>query len=399
MKARVIALLVAVLSGTVAAVGSGAAPASASTAASLVPTFSSVGVYWPVGGSSATKATVSYRKAGTSTWRRGTDLSYDGRAFAGRPKEYRGSLLGMASGTSYDVKLALSGTSTTVTQRVRTWSESFPIARRIELPASSRRPVEIKQVGSPTGYVLVTGPGGGPATIDVRNAYDYSLRVSSSAYVIVRGLTLKGGRKHGLVLGGSLEDKLHNIVVEGNTISGWGTKDASGFGVDRHAGIYSQSDGLARIVVQGNRIGSPRTTANSWAQSHNGSRHPTGPQGILFRRGLGNHVIRYNDVVGDATHHFSDAIGGTGNFGRNGFPGRDSDVHGNYVAYVWDDGIEAEGGGMNVRVTSNYLTEVYHAFGLSAVSMGPLYAVRNVQDVARAHATATYGHFMGKANR
>ena len=372
-------------------------PAQAAVAPSLVPTFSSVGLYWAApGGSSGTRATVSYRPLGSGEWRRGTDLWFDGRAVAGRPKEYRGSLIGLASGTTYEVRLALSGTSTAVTSRVRTWSEAFPIGRRIELPASSSRPVEITQTGSASGYVLVTGPGGGPATIDVRNAHDYSLRISSSSYVIVRGLTLKGGRKHGLVLGKDLDDVVHDVVVEGNSISGWGSRDGSGFGADRHAGIYSQTDGLARIVVQGNRIGSPRTTANSWAQPHNGSRHPTGPQGILFRRGSGHHVIRYNDVVGDAAHHFSDAIGGTGNFGHGGFPGRDSDVIGNYVAYAWDDGIEAEGAGMNVRVTDNYLTEVYHAFGMSAVSVGPLYAVRNVQDVARAHASASYGQAMFK---
>jgi hypothetical protein len=355
VQARVVTLLAALALSLLVVPGTAPAPAQAASAPSLVPTFSSVGIYWaPAGGSSGTRATVSYRALGASAWQRGTDLWFDGRAVAGRPKEYRGSLLGLASGTTYEVKLALSETSTAVSSRIRTWSESFPIAKRIELPARSSTPVEITQTGSASGYVLVTGPGGGPATIDVRNAHDYSLRVSSSSHVIVRGLTLEGGRKHGLVLGKDLDDAVHHIVLEDNTIRGWGTKGASAFGADRHAGIYSQTDGLARVVVQGNRIGSPRTTANSWEQSHNGSRHPTGPQGILFRRGSGNHVIRYNDVVGDATHHFSDAIGGTGNFGRSGFPGRDSDVIGNYVAYAWDDGIEAEGGGMNVRVTGNY---------------------------------------------
>jgi hypothetical protein len=160
--------------------------------------------------------------------------------------------------------------------------------------------------------------------------------------------------------------------------------------------VYSDSAELERIVVQGNRMHSPRTTANSWEQLHNGSYHPEGPQGISFRRSLGNHVIRYNDIVGDATHHFNDGMGATSNFSHGGFPGKDSDIYGNYIAYTWDDGIEAEGGGMNVRVHDNYLTEVYHAFGLAPVSLGPLYAYRNVQDVARSSADATYGQAMFK---
>src|SRR3712207_8683619 len=48
----------------------------------------------------------------------------------------------------------------------------------------------------------------------------------------------------------------------------------------------------------------PISTSNSWSQSHNGSNHPAGPQGITLLKSAGNNVIRYNDIVGDAQHHF-----------------------------------------------------------------------------------------------
>ena len=399
MKRRVAVLLaaLAVLLGLPAGALSATAASAASAPASLVPTFSSVGVYWsPLGGSASVAATTHYRPLGTATWQRGTDLWFDGRAQAGRPQEYRGSLLGLRSGTTYEVRLAMAGTAETVTQTVRTWSESFPVGKRIELPASSTRPLDLTEVGSPSGYVLVTGPGGGPATIDVQNAADYNIRLSASSYVIVRGLTLKGAKRHGIQLGTGPEDVVHDVVIEGNSISGWGTPDASGFGTNMDSAVYSESSALTRVVVQGNSITSPRTTSNSWKELHNGTYHPQGPQGISLRRGKGNHVIRYNDIVGDPTHHFNDGMGGTANFSYSGFPGNDSDVIGNYIAYTWDDGIEAEGGLSNVRISDNYLTEVYHAFGMAAVSQGPLYAVRNVQDVARGDAAATYGQAMFK---
>ncbi|SDY79708.1 Right handed beta helix region [Modestobacter sp. DSM 44400] len=370
---------------------------AASDSASLVPTFSSVGVYWnPAGGGSGTAAEVSYRPHGSASWQDGTDLWFDGRGLGGRPAEYRGSIVGLASGTAYEVRLKLAGTSESVTKEVRTWSEDFPIATVVELPAKSTKPVDLRKTGSPTGYVLITGPDGGPATIDLQGQYDYGVRLTDSAYVIVRGLTIKGAKHHGIQLGTSTSDDVHDVVVEGNTISGWGVKDASGFGTPMDSAIYSNTSKLTRVVVQGNRLTSPNTTANSWSQSHNGSRHPAGPQGITFLRGAGNNVIRYNDIVGDATHHFNDGMGATANFGTSGFPGKDSDVHGNYIAYTWDDGIEAEGGGMNVRLYDNYLTEVYHGFGMAAVSLGPLYAYRNVQDVSRSDADATYGQAMFK---
>ena len=398
MKTRFALLLAALVLLGVAVTSLGAAPASAAPgSATMVPTFSSVGVYWnPAGGAAGTAATVRYRPVGTTTWVPGQDLDFDARALGGRPAEYRGSIVGLAAGTTYEVQLGLAGTTTTVTQQVATWSESFPIATTIELPARSTKPVDVQQTGSPTGYVLVTGPGGGPATIDVQGKADYDLRLTNSAYVVVRGLTLTGARHNGLELGSGKDDAVHDVVVEGNTITSWGVPDASGFGTEMDSGIYSAASSLTRVVIQGNRITSPNTTSNSWSQTHNGTKHPGGPQGITLLRGQGDNVIRYNDIVGDATHHFNDAMGGTANFSYGGFPGRDSDVYGNYIAYTWDDGIEAEGSGMNVRLFDNYLTEVYHAFGMASVSLGPLYAYRNVLDVSRGDATATYGQAMFK---
>jgi hypothetical protein len=401
VKARLVSLLAAtaLLSpATVSVLGAG--PAGAVVPAgtvSLVPTYNSVGVYWnPTGGSATKKATVAYRVAGSATWKPAMDLTFDGRALAGRPAEYRGSIVGLAAAATYDVKLTLVGTTTTATQQVRTWTEKFPVAATIELPATSSKPLELSRIGSPTGYVLVTGPRGGPATIDVANAYDYDIRLTNSAYVILRGLTLKGARHHGIRLGATTTDDVHDIVIERNTISGWGTNDASGFGTNLDSAVFSDADKMTRITIQGNTMRSPRTTSNSWKEKHGTSYHPGGPQGISLKRGLGNNVIRYNDIVGDATHHFNDGMGATANFGYSGFPGRDSDVYGNYIAYTWDDGIEAEGNGMNVRLWNNYLTEVYHGFGLVPVAQGPLYAFRNVQDVSRSDAAATYGQAMFK---
>ncbi|MDP9407922.1 MAG: right-handed parallel beta-helix repeat-containing protein [Actinomycetota bacterium] len=396
MKGRLVALLaaLALLAPPLVALP---AVASAATAPALISTFTSVSVYWqPSGGSASKRATVSYRPSGESSWRQGQDLWFDGRKLGGRPAEYRGSIVELAPGTTYEVRLALSGTDTTVTSRVRTWAEEFPVGQVVELPATSSKPLQVQRKGSPSGYLLITGPGGGPATIDVKGEYDYNIRLTDSSYVIIRGLTLNGARRHGIQLGKDTTDDVHDVVIERNTITGWGSKDSTNFGRNLDSAVYSESEKLTRVVVQGNRITQPRTTANSWDQKHNGSYHPQGPQGVTLRRGKGNHVIRHNDVVGDATHRFNDALGATANFGYNGFPGRDSDVYGNYIAYAWDDGIEAEGGGMNVRIWDNYQTEIRHSFGMAAVSLGPTYAWRNVQDVSRGHSSATWGQAMFK---
>lgn len=361
-----------------------------------VPTFESVGLYWSrPEGSEEVAAKVAYRIAGEPEWKAAQDLWFDGRAKAGRPPEYRGSIVGLKNGARYEVRLSLAGTPVVQTLQVTTWSEKFPIAKTVELPANSAAMLEIKDVhGSPDGYILYTGPGGGQASIDVANQSPCNIRVTRSSYVIIRGLKLAGGREHGIVLGDGENDDVHDIVVENNDISNWGSNDQSGFGVNHHSGVYSKSKKLERIVIQRNRIHSPRSNSNSWKQNREGGTeedHPRGPQAISFMYGKGQYVVRYNELAGDPEHHFNDSMGADRNFSYEGYPNRDSDIYGNYVAYCWDDGLEIEGACMNVRVWGNYITETYHPIATAAVSLGPLYVFRNVGHISRTGPKHAYG--------
>jgi hypothetical protein len=114
-----------------------------------------------------------------------------------------------------------------------------------------------------------------------------------------------------------------------------------------------------------------------------GSYHPRGPQAIVWGNNAGNHVIRYNEVYSDDEHRFNDCIGGYSNFSTQGFPGPDSDVYGNIVRDCWDDGIEIEGGGRNVRVWGNYIDRTMVGIATCACTVGPLYVYRNVQGVSQ----------------
>lgn len=358
-----------------------------------VPTFESVGLYWSLPeGSPEKTARVEYRAAGSRDWKTAQDLWFDPRALGGRPAEYRGSIVGLKPGTRHEVRLSLAGTPVTRTLEVTTWSEAFPIARTVELPARSGGTLEIGDVhGSPDGYILYTGPGGGPAAIDVADRSRCNVRVTRSSYVILRGLNLTGGQCHGIELGDKADDDVHDIVIENCDISQWGGNDATGFGVDHHSGVYSRSERLERVTIQRNRIHHPRSNSNSWKEKHGDTFHPLGPQAISFMCGRGRYVIRYNELAGDPEHHFNDSMGADHNFSYDGFPNRDSDIYGNYVAYCWDDGLELEGADMNVRVWGNYITETYHPLANASVSLGPLYLFRNVAHVSRTGPRHAYG--------
>jgi hypothetical protein len=92
-------------------------------------------------------------------------------------------------------------------------------------------------------------------------------------------------------------------------------------------------------------------------------------------------VFRYNEITGhptDATRWLMDAFSGKNNFGLQGAPGADSDIYQNIVMRVYDDALEAEGGGRNVRVWGNYVSDTKVAIGTATVHYGPTYVWRNV---------------------
>ena len=94
-----------------------------STTPRAVCTFASIGLYWTPDSSAADKPCfVRYRAAGEPTWREALPLWFDDRN-----GEYRGSIVQLQSGTTYEVHLELLGGGLSSELRAATWSETFPI--------------------------------------------------------------------------------------------------------------------------------------------------------------------------------------------------------------------------------------------------------------------------------
>ena len=342
--------------------------------ASAVPTFESIGLYWKPGSNpGAAGCAVQYRRQGDADWKDGLALWYDSRN-----SECRGSLVHLAAGTTYEIRLALPGQPPATTLTATTWNEQFPIARTVTLQSGSQM-IDITEGGTKDGYVLYTGP----ATLDVANAADHNVRVFAP-YVIVRGLTLKGARIDAV----KMFQGAHDVVIEGNDISGWGrwsgrySSDGWQIGENEDSAIkaYCNAQGpwLQRVVIQQNKIHDPRYGSNSWSDGH-----PYGPNAIAFFECGGNHVFRYNDIWSSWGKYYMDAIGGGQNFSTKGFPNADTDVYGNRVQHVWDDAIEAEGANANVRIWGNYMDQTAAAIATTSTSIGPVYVFRNVWNRSR----------------
>jgi len=343
-----------------------------------VATFQSIGMYWASpGATSSGGCKMQFRKQGDSAWRDALDMWFDSRN-----SECRGSIVMLQPGTQYEVQMGLPGQAFKKGLAVATWNEQFPIAQTITLPATSSSQLTISSGGTPSGYVLYQAAPGG-STIDVANAKQYNVLVSAP-YVIVRGLTLKNAQIDGIrILPGA-----HHVVIEDNDISGWGRSGgwttAAGWqvGMDRESGIRCMNaPAFEGGVIQRNKIHDPRYGANSWDWGH-----PLGPQGITFSYCGGNHVIRYNEIYSTKgqQYWYNDGISGEDNFSSAGFPNYDTDIYGNRISETWDDAIEAEGGGRNVRVFGNYTNNTNTGVASTVVDKGPLYVFRNVHNRSRA---------------
>ena len=327
-----------------------------------VPTFESLGLYYNRA-PAQDGCKVRYRAAGASQWREGYPLAYDFRE-----KQYRGSLVGLAADTNYDIRLESEGAP--VELQARTRSEQFPIGETTYVTGISDQALTVKEGGTEKAWRLITPKAGARFVSDLFNLSDYNVSVEAD-YVILRGLELKGAAIHGVFI----KSGVQNVVIEDCHITGWGRLGgARVWGVlsGSDSAVYAQSD-AGHLVIQRNLIEHPRSGANDWE-----SGHPSGPQAISLIDSRGGNIIRYNTIRSTDDHGFNDGIGGGSNYSFKGSPNRDSDIYGNLISNCWDDAIESEGANMNVRIWSNYIHHTFVHVATAATAMGPLYIFRNV---------------------
>ncbi len=377
-------------------VGLTAEPSSDTTQQPLaISTFHSIGLYWsPPGGSADRKVLVRFRRQGEENWQQGLPMRYNPIPNTDEDlADYRGSLVHLRPGTTYQIELQLEGTNQSARFTASTWSETFPIGQVIKV-SGGKEPLAIKESGRPDAYRVYDGGG---AVIDVEHRHDSCITIDAS-YVIVRNFVLKGAGNtqnvRGSAIGAIRIDGGHDIVIEDCDISDWGrTNPKTGFGVDYDSAILCRNRDVRRVIIQRCKLHHPFSDANNWYEPIYPT-HPQGPQCISFFNTSGNHVIRYNEMYSDMDHMFNDIVGGGSNASYRGSPGHDSDIYGNIVSHCWDDALEVEGGNRNVRVWGNYIAQAAVAIGNAPTSIGPLYIWGNVAQRSQWRPDHTGGYFL-----
>jgi hypothetical protein len=374
-------------------------PPPVAKAISATATFEAIGVRVPTSGSPdpRERMPMRYRERGAKSWRDGLPLF-----FCPTDDEFRGSLVGLKPDTSYEIECWLvKSPQKRLAVSCRTWSEDVPVGEVRPLPVSRTEPLEIRDEGKADGWIVYRPEPGKQATLAVGDQVPYAVLCDGAAYVMIEGLTIRGGNRDAVSIRSS-----NHIRVRGCDIAHWGDpgtrKDGlrSGLYVDANGRLLNYLAGVrvaagsTQVVVERNFIHSANGTANSWQYGH-----PAGPQGVILDRTGGNNVVRYNDIVGSETHWWNDAIESLRNGDVNGGPYQDTDIYGNVLAFSNDDGTELDGGQINVRYHHNWIRWALCGVSHAPNCSGPSYDFRNVIGLGEERLSAGSAFKMGGNQR
>ncbi|MGQ0827488.1 MAG: right-handed parallel beta-helix repeat-containing protein [Bacteroidota bacterium] len=384
----------------------------------LVSTYESVGVYvyFRSDANANNSATLQWRKTGDPAFNAGMAMSVDRRSNvflngvsfsnAANVNQWRGSLIGLKAGTSYEVKVTMAdadgvtGTNPQ-TKSTSTWIESDLIPSNgtnyyVSPTGSDNNPgtlalpfktiqkgvdavaagdivnvragtypekVTMSKGGTVNNYVTLRTYNAEVVTIDPPG--DNLLRSTvgiliKAPYIRVKGFSIVDN------FGGICADaNSHHVIIEHNYVTEYG----GGYGVKMGGEMsYNTYAPTRAITVQYNHL----VPVSEPTDQDYGA--------VSVHHCAGNHVIRYNKVEykykGDGTHG-EDCVSSSSNFTYTDNY-KDTDIYGNDCWDATDDGIELDGNNVNTRVWDNKIEGANIGFSIAPSAVGPLYIFRNV---------------------
>lgn len=357
------------------------------------PTLHAVGVAVGLSGDWTPEASMRarYRAAGDADWT-------DALPLVARPSEaeFRGSVFDLKPDTGYELEVFLAPDPGTRRASFRTWPRRPPTGetRHLDDLAGLTAPHVLNLRGTPDAWVLVRPRPGTRGLIEASAGATHALAIEDAAYVVVEGFTIRGGDDDAVRV-----QRSQDVLLVGCDIAGWGiagapnekgvATNAAGKVINMQSGISVQG-AVERIRLERNFIHAPRGSANSWQHGH-----PHGPNGINLHNPLGNILVLDNDIIGDEAHWWNDGIEGEYNAYVTGGPHRDTDYEGNTIAFGNDDGMELDGGQINVRSVRNLIRWTFCGVSCAPNRAGPSYVVRNVIALGDSRGQANFGLKMG----
>lgn len=367
-----------------------AAPGDETTPGSLtlVPTIECIGVVVEYTGDNNqnNSAVLEYRESG-GDWKSAPQMYADrGRG------EYRGSIFWLAANTDYEVKVTfidsadgVSGTNpvqaTTKTRNdsppsngntyyvATNGSDSNPGTDALPFKTIQKAAntvaagdtvyirtgtynefVDIESSGTENNYITFINYNGESVTLTGGGTLDTVIYIETQNYIRIKGLTIRSTTWGSIVISGC-----NDIIVEDCTF----IHDTA----QSESGAIMLYDGTEKCLIQRNifHITSPNQVDNQHA--------------VYRWRAGGGHVFRHN-TVDTANNALQDGWGG-GPEDVTGYS-QDSDLYGNTIIGANDDGLQPEGGNVNIRVWNNRIENGLMGIGSCPALLGPIYIFRNV---------------------
>lgn len=352
-----------------------------------VPLFQSCGIYFEAA-DTQTPCVTEFREKGSEKWNKAFELvsipekeigeyqkstKSEGKIVYTDKAMFRGSIVNLRENTEYELKIVQG--KNTFTGAFKTWNSNPLVTKTVNVKdLKFDKELIITEKGTKNGWIKYTSDKGFILKgDDKKNAV---ITVKGGEYIIFENLKIEGGARHGI----SLEDA-QNIRVLNCDISGYGrigTQDVRKDGkyyigeqsINNDAGVNISKSG--NVVVERCYMHDPRGRANSWKYSH-----PSGPNAVAVHS-TGGTVLRYNDFIGSDAHRWNDTVEGIGNGSPTGGFFRDAEIYGNIFIYSNDDGIELDGGQMNIRVFMNKFEGSLCGISTGPCLLGPSYLFRNL---------------------
>ena len=293
----------------------------------------------------------------------------------------RGVLVNLKEDTEYEFEITLNdnGKKQTIKRKFRTLGKALPVAKTVYLtPEMVKNGFVVSESGTANGYIRYTAK---PGTVLKSSGRD-AVKLFNVHYIILEGLTIRGGKENGIRLECST-----NIVVRNCDISGFGR--VGKLRTERGGEYYLRLPGRSRdsvlnsdaglyivnvknLLVEKNFIHDTAGFTNPWFYSH-----PAGPKAINVGA-TANATLRYNDFIGGDMHRWNDAVECMGNSSPTGGLYRNAEIYGNVFALTNDDGIELEGGEINTRFFGNRVENTLCGVSSGSCARGPSYIFNNL---------------------
>lgn len=222
----------------------------------------------------------------------------------------------------------------------------------------------------------ITLVGNGAVWIDGECSRKYGIQITSSS-VTIKGIGVKKTQEQGIIVRNTSSS---NITIEGNTVTDFNCQQTG----DQYAAGIASWYGGSNIKVLNNTItarvdisGGQRIKGNGiWFKSNNDN--PSG----------GGHTISGNSITGGY-----DGIGGEEEGSDRGSFDKDTVIENNTIKDCWDDGIQTEGGNVNITVKNNRIEGCGTGIAFAPNKIGPLNVLNNTI-IGNTSARGVHGQLM-----